>query len=305
MNNGIIPQGMSDTPLPYGLLGRQDRIAPMPDSYWHPDAENWMVRVRQNGGQVSAPTMRAVSRFCATIESAGIRGRFYRLNLFCGASDASLNAVRTPLYRGPSLSGTQFGNTTDANVNFVQGDYAETGASGGLKGNGTTKYIDTGLAQSEIALTNVHLSAGFRDITTSFTAERTFIGAFNSGQTDFSVLRAEVSTGNLQGAIASFTAIGSANQASAATLLIASRASLTDCRLYINGSQNASSAASVGSVVASARTYFVFARNNAGSANNFNDARLRVYSIGLAIDANGAAALNSAMAAFNTAMGRT
>lgn len=114
----------------------------------HPETADWANRVRTNGGSVSGTTLSAVNRFVKAIHAAGIRDRFYRLNLFCGNSDASLAAVRTPLYRGPSLGGTQYGGTTDTNVNFVAGDYAETGASGGLTGNGSSKYLQTGLQTS-------------------------------------------------------------------------------------------------------------------------------------------------------------
>ena len=113
----------------------------------HPEAADWANRVRNNGGSVSGTTLGAVDRFVKAIVSAGIRDRFYRLNLFCGNSDAALNAVRTPLFRGQSLAGTQYGNAIDTNINFVQGDYSE---SVGLNANGTpgnsSKYIDTGLS---------------------------------------------------------------------------------------------------------------------------------------------------------------
>lgn len=125
----------------------------------HPEAAAWRSAVVANGGTVSASTMKAVSTFCADIDKAGIRGRFWRLNLFAGDSDASLNAVRTPLYRGPSRTGTQYGGTTDTNLNFVQGDYAETGASGGLKGNGSTKSLNTEFATNNLSEGNRHISA--------------------------------------------------------------------------------------------------------------------------------------------------
>jgi hypothetical protein len=106
------------------------------------DAQDWINRVYANGGTVSASTASAVNTFCNAIDTAGIRDRFYRLNLFAGTG---LNACLVPLYRGPSRTGTQYGNTTDTNNGpFVSGDYVETGASGGLTGaNG--KNISTGV----------------------------------------------------------------------------------------------------------------------------------------------------------------
>ncbi len=104
---------------------------------WNADAADWIKRVEANSGSVSTATANAVTNFCNAIDAAGIRGKFYRLNLFCGTG---LNACLVPLYRGPSLSGTQYGNATETNNGpFVSGDYVETGTGGGLLGNGTSK----------------------------------------------------------------------------------------------------------------------------------------------------------------------
>jgi hypothetical protein len=122
----------------------------------HPEAAAWRSAVVANGGSVSASTMRAVSKFCADIDKAGLRDRFYRLNLFCGSN---LNAVLVPLYRGPSRTGTQFGNTTDTNNGpFVSGDYSE---SSGLKGNGSSKYLETGVAMTFLGTNQLHMFVSF------------------------------------------------------------------------------------------------------------------------------------------------
>lgn len=122
------------------------------------DARDWQRRVTANGGTVSVATLSAVSKFCDTIDAKGLRDRFYRLNLFCGNSDSSLFAVRTPLYRGPSLTGTQYGDDIDGNNNFVAGDYSETS---GLKGNGSTKYLSTNLAMTFLATNQLHMFCSF------------------------------------------------------------------------------------------------------------------------------------------------
>jgi len=114
----------------------------------HPEANAWRTAVVANGGSVSASTVKAVSTFCAAIDAASIRDRFYRLNLFAGTG---LNAALVPLYRGQSRTGTQYGSTTDTNNNFVSGDYSE---AVGLNANGSVgssnKYLDTGLSPDDL-----------------------------------------------------------------------------------------------------------------------------------------------------------
>lgn len=133
---------------------------------YHPEALAWKTAAEANGGTVSAPTLAAVSTFCTAIDAAGIRDRFLRLNLICGGN---LAAARTPLYRGPSPSSTQYGNAIDTNIGpFTSGDY---GQSTGLQGNGTSKCLDTGLTIGTLASAtgiaadydNVHVSVYRRD----------------------------------------------------------------------------------------------------------------------------------------------
>jgi hypothetical protein len=270
----------------------------------HPEAAAWRSAVVANGGSVSASTIKAVSDFCSAIDSAGIRSKIWRLSLLCGSD---LNAALVPLYRGPSRTGTQYGNTTDTNNGpFVSGDYAETGASGGLKSNGTSKHLDTGFEQSNIALSDIHLSASVRDLEDSFSGERTLLGIFDSNQTDFISLRQALTTGNIEFLAATFGgAAVSVAGASSHSHVMGVRSSITFAALYQSGTESATQTASVGSVATSSRAYFVFARNNNGTANNRTAARIRMYSIGQAIDATGAAAFAAAVAAFNTTLSRT
>jgi hypothetical protein len=124
-----------------------------------------------NGGSVSATTMQAVDRFCRSIDGAGLRDRFYRLNLFCRGN---LSACLVPLYRGPSASGSTFGDATDTNNNFVSADYAETGVNGGLKGNGSTKFLATGLPMTFLGNNQLHMCSFYQPQSDFF---RVHIGA--------------------------------------------------------------------------------------------------------------------------------
>jgi hypothetical protein len=269
----------------------------------HPEAAAWRSAVVANGGSVSASTMKAVSKFCADIDAAGIRDRFYRLNLFAGTG---LNACLVPLYRGQSRTGTQYGNTTDTNTNFVSGDYVETGASGGLKGLRTsTKRLETGLAPAEFSGHNFHASS--YECATSDTSYDTSIGAWrgansagfslgtsdNTGLYDFSLINNAIrvtasppdghiigtQTGNRTGAIF--------------------RNGVSVSTSYIGGANTASD----WSLVTWAIAIFV-AQSGAGSFSEYSSARLGGYSVGLSLTGTQASAFYTAMNAFQTSLTR-
>ena len=131
---------------------------------FHPEATAWRKAVIANSGTVSATTMRAVSNFCTAINAAGIRSKFLRLNLVCGNN---LAAARTPLYRGASATGTQYGDPADTSVGPLTGtDYSE---ATGLQGNGSSKALDCTIKLGTFKTfgtdyDNVHLSVYNRSI---------------------------------------------------------------------------------------------------------------------------------------------
>jgi hypothetical protein len=270
----------------------------------HPEAVAWRDAVVDNGGSVSGATLAAVSDFCNAIDAAGIRDRFYRLNLFCGTSDASLVAPRVPLYRGPSLGGTQYGNALDTNNNFVQGDYAETGASGGLIGNTTTKYLDTGLATDALPqVTTGHLSFWTRG--GSVSGVRRPIGTEATVQANrFFIDRRPVANGGDLIHWGSLAAGGSADDATAG-LFSGSRTSATDLRLYKDGVQVGATQPGSSTMTATDKPFFVFAGNLNGTPGVFYERRMASYSIGDGMTASQMLAYYNALNTFMGALSRT
>jgi hypothetical protein len=303
VNDGVLPQGKLPASLPGALLGSPDPV-PMPDDYWHYEAADWRRRVRENGGTVSRQTMAAVSRLCVAIESAGIRDRFYRVNLFCGNSDASLAAVRTPLFRGPSLTGTQYGNATDTNVNFVAGDYAETGASGGLTANGS-KWLATGVSPANMpSVATGHLAAYSRPAVIG-PGVRYFLGTYDNASNIYGI-RAIEDAGNrsVQGfwsAFAGASVVTGSPQPGG--FWLTNRASSTLLTLSRNANIVATTTAPVTPAVFS-QDFYVFAlgQNNTGTGRLNHT--LRGYSIGAAMTDTQTLAYNTAMQTFQTALGR-
>jgi hypothetical protein len=258
------------------------------------DAQDWVNRVYANGGTVSTSTASAVNTFCNDIDAAGIRDRFYRLNLFCGTG---LNAALVPVYRGTSLGGTQYGNATDTNNGpFVSGDYADTGATGGLKGGGSTKYLDTGFASNVLGQTDRHMSAFF-DLATSVN-NRYWFGTDQSGcgSSFWAIGSSSTTSAEFRSGIPGAGSVASSGKIQ---LLVSGNGT---AQSYLNGS--ASTSISGTAYTAPAQNIFVHALNRCGSATDFGSCRVQAYSLGAAFTAQQAADFYTAILAFQTAMGR-
>jgi len=268
---------------------------------FHPEAQAWRNAVIANGGTVSGSTLTAVSKFCFAIDAAGIRDRFFRLNLFCGDFTAAL----VPLFRGQSRTGTQYGNTTDTNVNFVSGDYVETGSGGGLVGNGTTKGLRTGVLDSSAIgmATSAHISSYVLAHSTSNL--RQDVGNTN---TDANTHRCTLQSGGL----GDYQFLHNSATSPAAVVTSGSRTpamyvgtgQATTANIYKNGTLAA------GPTTVTQRSMFswpfhVFAAaNSANTLSAFSNARLAAYSFGPFMTDTQVAAFYTAMQAFQTSLGR-
>ena len=267
------------------------------------DAQDWVNRVYANGGTVSTSTANAVNTFCAAIDTAGIRDRFYRLNLFAGTG---LSSCLVPLYRGQSRTGTQYGNTTDTNTGpFVSGDYAETGASGGLKGNGSTKYLDTGLAGTTFSAGDRHCSA-YWNANSTLTGNRAFIG-----NTDASTAVAGVwfdihSRHANPGSEAQITnSYGLVHTGAGSHHQLAQYTGATAASSYSNGGDKKTRTDfALATPATSASNWFVFGLNPSLFGGVRTDARICNYSIGLSMTDANALAFYNAVHAFQTALTR-
>ena len=260
----------------------------------HPEANAWRTAVVANGGSVSASTMKAVSKFCGDIDKAGLRDRFYRLSLFCGTG---LNACLVPLYRGPSRTGTQYGNTTDTNTGpFVSGDYTE---SSGLLGNGSSKYLNTGVQTDGLPNPAVgHLSAY---VTGQTVGRAGWISAFGAGFTAQSQVEYNHSDGN--------TYRGWGREQTLLTTpgtvkhLLVTRGGSTDQRLFNDGSLADTNIVAT-TMLGSSAALTVLARNVGGSVGAYSNGRVSFYSIGDNVSTAQVSSFYAALLAFQQTLGR-
>jgi hypothetical protein len=264
------------------------------------DAQDWINRVYSNGGTVSTSTAAAVNDFCNAIDAASIRDRFYRVNLFAGGN---LSAALVPLFRGPSLSGTQFGNAIDTNNNFVSGDYVETGSAGGLLGNGSTKYLNTGLNAS--AIPDLSQSGHLSVYASGAFSGQIALGAYAFTNPPFVVTH--TSEIQMNAASANTYINASANGQTPAytspVFVVGSRTSATNHIGYANGVAGTATTTTA-NLANPALPFFVFSRNLGGGPSVYFGQRLCAYSIGEGMTGAQVSSLNTAMQAFQTALTR-
>lgn len=304
MNPGILPPPTQFATMPRGLLGRPTPV-PVPDQYWHPDALGWRNRVLRNGGSVSSlATMRAVSQFCWDIESAGLRNRFYRLNLFCGDQ---LAAALVPLFLAESATAVTRGSTTDTNIGpFVSGDFANTGATAGLKGDGATKSLNTGLNANTITASRAVFGVGVLATDTRVSALfAAAMGLYDTGTSlayDVELRRTNSDRNCLLGIFNPTSAYGE-------PVLSAPAAAGNLVCTFPNYYRNAIPTGTIGTAATTytaAHPIYVFGVNNGASAVTVSrtDARLGWYMIGVDMSQVDVLSFNAAINNFNAALSR-
>jgi hypothetical protein len=205
-----------------------------------------------------------------------------------------------PLYRGPSASGTQFGNTID-NLNlFGVGDYATTG---GLTGGGS-KYLDIGFATNILTAGNRHIAAyeRVRPVATF----NTFLGSEAiTGVTNQFSLGYGGSTTTVQFGYGAFSPNLNAVTTSAVGMWLGVNTPSNTGVIYRNGVQDATTTQSAATPEASNIFVFALNRASASAATSFYTGTLGGYSIGLAMTAAQALAYYNAMQAFQAALNRS
>ena len=104
----------------------------IPTKRFNPETTDYRERVIANGGSISDASIDAVEKFVQDCKNALIWDKFLEVAPFAGAN---LNAALVKLAHPVGVPGVI------TNVNFVAGDYSESGANGGLLGDGATKFV--------------------------------------------------------------------------------------------------------------------------------------------------------------------
>ncbi len=228
------------------------------------DVDGWADRVSvADAALLATTTIVAASVMVTGLKADGIWTKIK--GFFVYAGPASLSGALVPLKS----------NITPANVNFVSGDHDRLT---GLKGNGSSKYINTGIANNVLSNTSMSLftyGSGFETGPTDGVA----IGAFNGAGANLSSLDlwANYITARAfrhgTGTAADLPNITSGLITSGS--VAGSRISATSATLYQNGLPVALKTNSV-ATANSTRPFFLFCLNNSGTPLSYSAARFAV-----------------------------
>jgi hypothetical protein len=166
------------------------------------------------------------------------------------------------------------------NFNFVAGDYDR---KTGLKGNGSTKYLDTGRLISADPQNNNHLS--YYVTTASSTGVYGGVRSNNPSGVGDSLIEAVIPTSYpFRNRVSSFIPAGTGSRSlvGAVGFIATSRSSSANFITRDSGVQQTLVVTSA--AVSASLNVFVFVGNNVGVPGGYSNARLAFYSIGEALD---------------------
>lgn len=268
--------------LPYGALhGHSSRDVHIVAKA---ATDDYSVRIVGNGGTaLTLQQYRAVYSFVRRCVLTGIWSSLSRVNLFLGG----LSGCAVPLVNTS-------GGTTDTLTNFVSGDY---GDATGLTGNGTSKYIDTGL---QLSSPGTGCMGFYLRNTMSSSAQRVPIGCTN-GTDLYRILQSTAPN-----YVSVWGGTGTTSQNPGVVMPVGcwhlDRSAPTLYRVYLNGSQHLTRNTST-TPGANSQNVYVFAQNASGTAGMHCDASLGMYWVGASIMSN-QADLASIVQSLMAALGR-
>lgn len=283
----------------------------LPPQVSNVEAQDWITRVYQNGGQVSASTALAVSNFADAINAvSGLRSKFIRLNLCCGDSIA---AATVPLYRSTSYGGAVIGNSVDTPNYWVSSDYSEAnGFQATATGNETnsSKYLACGTVISALpAFNNAHLAFDFKMISGASGVQQQLGQVFADGvgaEVNLTQYRMSFNTSNTLESVAGGTALINRTISTGQRLFcVTSRQNSSLVSTYLNGGSKLTDSTFIANRTLNASASLgIFAAWNGGYSPSFRHI-ISAYSFGSGLSDPDVTAYSSAMATFKAAVGRT
>ena len=255
---------------------------------WRDETLQYADRIAANGGSITQASLVAIDNFVRACQVAGIWSKFIEVGPFAGSN---LNAAMVKLVYQPAAGSVL------TNSSFVSGDYVETGANGGLAGDGA-KYLNTNMLATTLP-DNGHYSFYLREDLTSG-GNKSFLGALDASNQYWMGSLGPATTVDLRyGALTSASALGVMVKG----FYTGVRESATSLVYYRDGASIATASGATGTTKP-ALAIFAWAFNSAGASSGRLNARGSFYSIGQSLTSSEVAALNSAVRNLQTALNR-
>jgi hypothetical protein len=268
------------------LYQRQRRKIP---TEFLPETIDFLNRIAANGGTISNNSMILADNFVRGLFNNGLWHKMLEIGLFIGGN---LNAALVKLkYPGG-------GQSTLANNNFVAGDYVETGASGGLLGNGSTKFLNTGTTPAQSGPAG-HAAFYQRE---DFDAGviRSLCSSYNTVDL-FGLKRA--SGGSMNGGTWGKYDMAIEVQTPLKGFYLVSRLAADNLRLYRDGLQIAQNI-TPSTADPHTQPFYLWSSNNNGAAAEFLNCRGSFYSLGQSLTATETATYYTQVQTLQTALTR-
>lgn len=258
--------------------GRGISSAPFVFTEFDPDAQTYIDAVEVADGQtLEVQVANAITRFVKGCKDDGIWTAIKACCILAGAR--TLTGALVPLV-----------GAAPTNINFASGDYNR---KTGLKGNGTTKYLNTNRDNTSEPQNSRHLSVWINENGDPGNPQN-YIGASATGSTFF-----RNSPGNTE-ITARVTSASNGVTTTGRNALGFLGVSRNNSANYIVRGNSGNETITAASVAPSSRLHSVFARNNI-TPDQYTIARMSFYSIGESLDL---ALLNTRVSALMTAFNR-
>lgn len=257
-------------------------------SAYDSEAQAYFNAIVANSGTISTASKGYINTFVLAAKSHSYWTKMYIFAPFVG--DQLLAAL---VGFKPSAATT----VTMTNGNFVSGDYSE---ATGLLGNGTTKYIDTGVLDTTATANSTHLMAYNRS--SSSNGGRHGVSAAGgifeiyAPYSDSSFYSDQYDSAN-----------GRAKSNPMATpygFLVGSRTASNSHHVYRNGSDITTAGSGTSGGTLAGLNVYIFAVNTGSGAGAWADCRLAAFSFGSGLTSSDVSNFSTDLNALQTSLGR-
>jgi hypothetical protein len=236
-----------------------------------PQVTNWILREAAAGFVPTDAEITAASTYMSMINAAGIRSLKKYVNLM--ATSGGIGSALIPLiddYNPPmGITPSAVGSPTTS--------------AAGVGFNGTSQYLNSGIAANLVSCLNGHMMVAVAGLTFAATTQAV-CGARTGATTPAALLR--VRSGGTSGISSAFQGTGAASGPTAgdttdAKIMHVSSVASNDLRNYKNGVQIGTTFTTVRADPLGADNFFIMGRNSSGSSGELTLGTLLTYSFGL------------------------